>query len=140
MSPADPRHDIGGQAPRFRPVSLGGSLAAHIENHSDGSTVVSSAEALAAYPARQTDRLLHWAAVAPERSLAAKRVDGGAWRHLSYAQALAGARSIAQALIDRGLSAERPVAILSDNDVEHLQLALGAMLAGVPYASISPAY
>ena len=30
--------------------------------------------------------------------------------------------------------------ILSDNDLEHLQLALGAMLAGVPYASISPAY
>ncbi|HZV93357.1 MAG TPA: feruloyl-CoA synthase, partial [Caldimonas sp.] len=35
---------------------------------------------------------------------------------------------------------ERPLAILSDNDVEHLLLALGAMLAGVPFSPISPAY
>ncbi|MBK6865612.1 MAG: feruloyl-CoA synthase [Ideonella sp.] len=127
-------------APRFRPVSLGGSLAARFEQRADGATLVSSSEPLAPYPTRLTDRLLHWAAAAPDRSLAAKRVAGGDWQHLSFAQALANARAIAQALIERGLSAERPVAILSDNDLEHLQLMLGAMLAGVPYASISPAY
>jgi feruloyl-CoA synthase len=127
-------------APRWRPVSLGGSLQARIERRPDGAMIVGSTEPLAPYPTRLTERLLHWAAVAPERSLAAKRVDFGKWRHLSYAQALAGARSIAQALLDRGLSVERPLAILSDNDLEHLQLRLGAMLAGVPYASISPAY
>ena len=131
---------MSGGATAFRRLSLGGSLAATFEPRSDGATIVRSAEALAAYPLRLTDRLLHWAAAAPERSLAARRADGGDWRHLSYAQALANARSIAQALIDRGLSAERPLAILSDNDLEHLQLMLGAMLAGVPYASISPAY
>src|SRR3989442_1486437 len=65
--------------------------------------------------------------------------DGGEWRRLSYAEAVLGARAIAQALIDRRLSAERPVAILSDNDLEHLLLSLGCMLAGVPYAPISPA-
>ena len=129
----------GGPA-RYRPVSLGGSLAAHFEPRADGATLVRSAEALQPHPTRLTDRLLHWAAVAPQRSLAAKRVDSGDWRHLSYAQALASARAIAQALIDRGLTANRPVAILSDNDLEHLQLALGAMLAGVPYATVSPAY
>ena len=126
--------------PRVRHVSLGGSLAARFEQRGDGATIVSSTEPLAPYPTRLTDRLLHWAAVAPERSLAAKRVGGGDWRHLTYAQALANARAIAQALIERDLSAERPLAILSDNDLEHLQLMLGAMLAGVPYASISPAY
>ncbi len=131
---------MNGAAPRYRPVRLGGSLAARFEVRPDGATLVTSTEALAPYPARLTDRLLHWAAVAPQRCLAARRIDGGDWRHLGYAQALAQARSIAQALIDRGLSAERPVAILSDNDLEHLQIALGAMLAGVPYASISPAY
>ena len=125
---------------RYRPLSLAGSLAARFEQRGDGATLVTSTEPLAPYPARLTDRLLHWAAVAPDRTLAAKRVDAGDWRHLSYADALASARAIAQALIDRGLSAERPVAILSDNDLEHLQFALGAMLAGVPYASISPAY
>ncbi len=127
-------------APRDRPLRLGGSLAAHFEQRADGATLVTSAEALANYPARLTDRLLHWAAVVPDRTLAARRVAGGEWRHLSYREALSSARAVAQALIDRGLSAERPVAILSDNGLEHLQLALGAMLAGVPYAPISPAY
>jgi feruloyl-CoA synthase len=128
----------GAPAP-FRPVSLGGSLAARFERRDDGATIVTSAEPLAPYPTRLTDRLLHWAVRAPERSLAAKRV-GGEWHHLTYGQALANARAIAQALIERNLSADRPVAILSDNDLEHLQLMLGSMLAGVPYASISPAY
>src|SRR5439155_1023924 len=86
------------------------------------------------------DRGLHWAEQAPERTRAARRVQGGDWRRLTYCEALHNARCIAQALIDLRLSAERPVAILSDNDLEHLQLALGCMLAGVPYAPISAAY
>jgi feruloyl-CoA synthase len=52
----------------------------------------------------------------------------------------AAARRIGQALLDRGLSAERPLVILSGNDLEHFQLALGAMYAGIPYAPLSPAY
>ncbi|CAG1013938.1 partial Long-chain-fatty-acid--CoA ligase, partial [Burkholderiaceae bacterium] len=92
------------------------------------------------YPDRLTDRLQHWAAHAPERTLAAKRVRGGDWRRISYAEALRSARAIGQALIERGLSADRPVAILSDNDLEHLLLGLGCQWAGVPYAPVSPAY
>jgi feruloyl-CoA synthase len=125
---------------RYRAVPLGGSLAARFEAQTDGSTWVMSTEPLQPYAQRLTDRLLHWAEAAPERTLVAKRVDGGDWRRVGYAQALRAARSIAQALLDRGLSAERPVAILSDNDIEHLLLGLGAMLAGVPYAPVSPAY
>ncbi|HWH82871.1 MAG TPA: feruloyl-CoA synthase [Burkholderiaceae bacterium] len=119
---------------------MGGSLSAHFAPRADGSTIVTSTEPLQPYAERLTDRLLHWAEHAPERTLVAKRVDGGEWRRVSYAQALASARSIAQALLDHDLSAERPLAILSDNDIEHLLLALGAMLAGVPVAPISPAY
>ena len=131
---------VAASPPRYRALPLGGSLAATFTARPDGATLVSSTEPLAPYPRRLTDRLLHWAQVAPERTLAAKRVHGGDWRRISYAQALSGARSIAQALLDRGLSAERPVAILSDNDLEHLLLSLGAMLAGVPFAPISAAY
>ncbi|HEY4085187.1 MAG TPA: feruloyl-CoA synthase, partial [Bryobacteraceae bacterium] len=50
------------------------------------------------------------------------------------------ARAIAQSMIDRGLSFERPIAILSGNSLEHGLLALGAMYAGVMYAPIAPAY
>ena len=124
----------------YRAVPMGGSLSAHFTPRADGTTLVQSAEPLGPYPLRLTDRLLHWAAVKPEHTLAAKRDRGGDWRRLSYAQALSGARSIAQALIDRKLSAEHPVVVLSDNDLEHLLIGLGAMLAGVPYAPISAAY
>jgi len=127
-------------AARYRPLALGGSLAARFERRADGSLLVQSAEPLQPYPARLTDRLLHWAAAAPERTLVAKRVAGGDWRRVSCAEALDAARRIAQGLLDRGLSAERPLAILSENDIEHLLLTLGAMLAGVPVAPISPAY
>lgn len=127
-------------AARYRAVPLGGSLSAHFTPRADGSTLITSTEALQPYALRLTDRLLHWAESAPERTLVAKRVNGGDWRRVSYAQALQSARSIAQALLDRGLSVERPLAILSDNDIEHLLLGLGAMLAGVPFAPISPAY
>src|SRR5262249_59798662 len=44
------------------------------------------------------------------------------------------------ALLARGLSAERPVAILSGNDTEHALLALAAMHVGIPYAPISVPY
>ncbi len=130
----------GHAAPKYRGVPLGGSLAAHFATAADGSTLVTSTEALQPYPKRLTDRLLHWAATSPGHTLAAKRHEGGEWRRISYAQALHSARCIAQALINMKLSADRPVAILSDNDLEQLLLGLGAMLAGVPFAPISAAY
>jgi feruloyl-CoA synthase len=126
--------------PRYRALSLGGSLEATFDRRADGSTLVVSREPLASYPARLTDRLLEWAERAPERTLVAKRVRGGDWRRVSWRDAVQSARAIAQALLDRDISVDRPVAILSDNDIEHLLLALGAMLAGVPFAPVSPAY
>ena len=53
---------------------------------------------------------------------------------------LAAVRRVAQALLDRKLSAERPLVILSGNSLEHALLALAAMHAGVLYAPLAPAY
>ena len=99
-------------------------------------------QALQPYPGRMTDQLMHWAAATPDQPLYAQRdpARGGEWRTLSFGQALQAARSIGQALLDRGLNAERPLAILSENSLEHAMLALGAMLAGVPFCAVSPAY
>jgi feruloyl-CoA synthase len=128
------------RAPRYRPVEVGGCVEASITDHQGGVQVLRSTEPLGAYPVRLTDRLEHWAREAPERTLIAKRDRAGRWRHISFRRMLQRARSVGQALIERGLSAERPVAILSENDLEHLTLALGAMWAGVPYTPVSPAY
>jgi feruloyl-CoA synthase len=70
----------------------------------------------------------------------AKRGSDGTWRRLSYARTLNAVRRLGQALLDRGLSAERPLAILSGNDLEHALLGLAALHVGVLYAPISPAY
>jgi len=97
-------------------------------------------EPLEPYPKVLTDRLLRWANVCPDRICAAKREAGGEWRRLTYAQVLAAVQSIGQALLDRGLSSERPVTILSENDLEHLLLMLAGQHVGIPTAHLSPVY
>ncbi len=111
-----------------------------VERARDGTVYIRDPRPLAPYPDKLTERLVHWAAVAPERTLFAQRDAAGAWRSISYAQALAAARSIGEALLARGLSDERPIVILSGNDIEHALLALGALYAGIPHAPVSPAY
>ena len=125
---------------RYRAVHVGGCVEARAERRADGTVVLRSTELLEPYPERLTDRLEHWAAVAPDRVLAAKRGADGAWVTISYAQMLDRVRRVGEALAARGLSPERPVAILSDNDLEHLTLVLAAQWVGVPYAPVSPAY
>ncbi len=110
-----------------------------VERRPDGALLVRSPHPLGSYPAAMTDWLDHWAKVAPDRVFVAERA-GAAWRKVTYAEARDAARSIAQALIDRGLDVERPVAILSGNSVDHALVGLGAMIAGVPYAPVSPPY
>lgn len=131
-------HASGGATLRYRATTIGTS-SLHAQQR-DGAWYLRAAEPLGDYPERLTDRLASGARKHPDRWLAARRDSGEQWRGLSYARALHNARAIGAALRPRGLSAERPVAILSGNDLEHLQLALGAMWAGIPSAAISPAY
>jgi len=124
---------------RVRAVRLRNSKAS-MERRADGTILIRADEPLGEYPRVLTERLIHWARVAPDRALAAKRGANGEWRHLTYAEAFAKVRSLGQAFLDRGLSANRPVAILSDNDLEHLLLMFAGQHVGVPTASIAPAY
>lgn len=105
----------------------------------DGAILVRLAEPLGAYASRMTDRLEHWATQAPQRIFLAQR-SGAGWKTLSYAEARERAKRIASALLARGLSAERPLAVLSGNDLEHALLLFAAMYAGVPIAPVSPPY
>jgi feruloyl-CoA synthase len=123
----------------FRDVKLG-SREVVVERGAGGVVYVRLAQALGEYPARMTDKLDYWAEHAPERTYIAQRVAGGGWRRISYREARDMGRRIGQALVNRGLSAERPIAIVSGNDLEHAMLALGAMYAGVPFSPLSPSY
>ncbi len=134
-------------AAAFRSLAFGVTRVS-LRQGQQGVQYLSADQPLGDYPLRMTDRLAHWAMAVPHRTFMAKRcklADGesgetGDWQHLSYAQAWVGARCIAQALISRGLSEQRPVAILSENDLDHALLALGCMVAGVPFVPVSPPY
>jgi feruloyl-CoA synthase len=130
--------------PRYRPLAFGVTRA-NVRGD-DGSIQYLSADVpLQPFCERMSDRLIHWATTTPDETFVAQRerlADGklGDWRRVSYAQALDAARRIGQALLDRGLSQERPVVILSDNGIDHALLALGCTYAGIPYSPASPAY
>ncbi len=106
----------------------------------DGAIYVESIYPLESYPERLTDSLDYWAERTPDRVFLAQRETHGEWRTSTYAQTRSAARNIAHALLERRVSIERPIAILSGNDIEHALLGLGAMYAGIPYAPVSTAY
>ncbi len=77
---------------------------------------------------------------APDRVFMAERNAARGWRQITYAELLASSRHIASALLARGLSAEKPVVILSGNSIDHALVAFGALYAGIPFCPVSPAY
>jgi feruloyl-CoA synthase len=111
-----------------------------MQRRADGAIIVRPDEQLGSYPRVLTERLIYWASAAPDRAMAAKRGEDGQWRYLTYAEAWRKVRALGQAFLDRGLSASRPVAILSENDLEHLLLMFAGQHVGVPTASIAPPY
>jgi feruloyl-CoA synthase len=131
-------------SPKYRPLRFGVTRVV-MRDGDGGVRYMKADQPLDSHAQRLTDRLVHWASTEPDRTFIARRsknADGstGDWRRISYSEALDSARRIGQALLDRGLGAERPVAILSENDLEHALLALGCLYAGVPYCPVSPAY
>ena len=130
--------------PRYRKLAFGVTRVT-LRQDRDGVQFLRAEQPLLPYPERMTDRLLHWARETPERTFVARRqaLPGGGtgdWQHVSYARALDAARRIGQALLDRKLDVDHPVAILSENSIEHALVALGCLWAGVPFCSVSPAY
>jgi len=123
----------------LRPVRLG-KLDPVIEQRAGGIIYIRAAQVLGPYHDKLSQPLQHWAETAPDRLFLAQRDTQGEWRKLSYSQVMSSVKRIGAALLRRGLSAERPVVVLSGNDIEHALLGLAAMYVGIPYAPISPAY
>ena len=106
----------------------------------DGGSILRSPQALDAYPRCVGEMLCHWAAAPPDRTFLAERPSDGEWRRVTYGETLTAVRGLGQAMLDRGLDRERPVAILSDNGIDNGLLQLAAMHVGIPVAPVSPAY
>src|ERR1700722_15943873 len=125
-------------AAAFRPVDLG-PLDVTIEPGHDGVFYARSSFHLANYEAKATLWLDRWAALRPDHIFIGER-RVSAWETITYAETRRKARALAQALLGRGLSAERPLVILSGNSIPHALLGLAALYAGIPYAPLSAAY
>src|SRR5258705_7982258 len=125
--------------PRLPRISFA-DPAVIVDRRNDGTIYLRPKVALGEYPLRLTDRLHHWARAEPNRIFMAERAAGGLWLKITYAQLLAASRHIASGLLARGLSAERPIVILSGNSIDHALLAFGALYAGIPFCPVSPAY
>jgi feruloyl-CoA synthase len=91
-------------------------------------------------PHRMTHRLMHWAQKTPDKVFLAQKNAAGIWQTLTYAETLKKVRTIARFLMQTNVSEERPIAILSENSLEHALIALAALHIGVPYSPIAPAY
>jgi feruloyl-CoA synthase len=123
------------RSPRILPAD------AVVSRDDRGRLRVRSPHALGAFPRTLTARLVYWADRAPDRTfLAVRKSAADPWETLTYRTTLERTRSVAQALLDRKLSADRPLVILSGNGLEHAVLALAALHVGVPYAPIAPSY
>src|SRR5712672_2264629 len=123
----------------LRPISFG-DPAVSIDRRDDGTIYLRPKVALGEYPIRITDRLHHWAGTEPNRIFMAERDGGRGWRQITYAELLTSSRHIASSLLARGLSADKPVVILSGNSIDHALIAFGALYAGIPFCPVSPAY
>ncbi|WP_254436424.1 feruloyl-CoA synthase [Vreelandella aquamarina] len=93
------------------------------------------------YPSSMTQRLTHWASETPQQPFLAEREGVRRnWRTLTFGEAMPQVKSLAQALINHGLSTERPLMVLSGNSINHALLACAAMHVGIPYVPVSPSY
>jgi feruloyl-CoA synthase len=136
---ANPQRDNATFTAPLRPVRLG-SFDVVLERTERGVIHLRTAQVLPPYYNSLGEPLDHWAKAAPDRTFLAMRNTQGEWRRLTYEQVLGEVKRIGAALLRRGLSAQRPIAIVSGNDIEHALLALAAIYVGIPYAPISPAY
>jgi feruloyl-CoA synthase len=121
-----------------RPIAYAPARASRTTDP-DGTIRITSPAPLGAYDPSLA-RLFRAAVEAQPAHTFLQERAGEAWRKVSYEQARRQVDAIAAALLDRGLSAQRPVMILSANAIDHALLMLAGYTAGVPAAPISVAY
>jgi feruloyl-CoA synthase len=114
--------------------------AVDISYRADGCLILRSPIVLGECDRHLCAYLQRWAQESPTQTFLAERGADGEWRRLSYLEAWDRVRRIGQALVDRGMGQDQPIAVLSGNSIEHALITFAGMLARVPVAPISPAY
>jgi feruloyl-CoA synthase len=126
------------EKPPFRPVRFA-PVSVERSDRADGSILLRSRAVLPAFDPSLAALFRNAVERAPSQLFLAER-NGDGWRKLSYEMARKQVDGIAAALLERNLSPERPVMILSGNAVDHGLLTLACHAAGIPVSPISVAY
>lgn len=105
----------------------------------DGGFILRSPEPLGPVPDSVGEVLRRQAAERPDTPFMKYRGEGD-WQSVTYADFLRRANAVGARLLEMGLSAERPLVLLSGNSIGHALASFGAMLAGIPAVPVSPAY
>ena len=98
-----------------------------------------SVEPLTTYDNRIGDWLDRWAREAPDRDFLIEQTAEGE-RKICYSEAREEALALAENLLKYGLGADRPLALLAANGIDHALIMLAALYVGIPVAPIAPAY
>ncbi|QGW80139.1 feruloyl-CoA synthase [Variovorax paradoxus] len=107
----------------------------------DGSFALRSPVALRPYARCIGEWIERWARETPDALAFAERDESGeGWRRLDYRALRKAVGAVAQALLDLKLPEGKPIAILSDNSIDHAVLMLAAMHIGRTACSLSSAY
>jgi feruloyl-CoA synthase len=122
------------------PTDLFTAPAVETIRRADGTILFRSLAPLKEYGRCIGERLEYWAGEAPDRLFLAERDASGAWRGVTYREALDRVYGIGAWLLEHHAMTPRPVMVLSENSVEHGLLMLACLHVGIPIAPISPAY
>lgn len=123
----------------YRP-STSEPAAVEVQRRDNGEILLSCPYQIGEIPQDMVQLLLERAEQFPERVLIAEQNLQGEWVHLTYADAVRQCRSVAQWLISKGASIEKPLVILSNSSINHFLMAWGALFARVPYTPVSMSY
>jgi len=135
-----PQPAVAASLPPFKPLPQR-PPSVTVDRRADGSIVITSDHAPGQGPRSIAHLLAERAAAHPDRPYILQRAPNhGPWGGVTYGEAKRAADGIAQWLLDRGLTGQDSVMVLSANSVDHALVMLGCYTAGVPIAPISPAY
>lgn len=118
-----------------------GEVGVEIERRPDGVIIVSGKAPLKPYDPNLAGAFWRHADATPDRLWLARREGPRRdWTRLTYGEGRARVASVAAWLMNRAVTAERPILVLSENSLNHAVLLFAGMVAGVPVTSVSVNY
>lgn len=84
----------------------------------NGVIYLKSSLVLESRPCRMTERLIHWAKNKPQTVFLGQKDDKRNWETITYKETYRKVKSIAQFLINQGVTPDKPIAILSENRIK----------------------